>query len=99
LFKEHGMQPYSRDVQLMKKKGCEKCNGTGYRGRLALHELAVGTPNLKKAIKKKAPVDELRMIAIEEGMRSLLMDGITKVFQGLTDVDQVLKVCSSQTIF
>jgi type II secretory ATPase GspE/PulE/Tfp pilus assembly ATPase PilB-like protein len=82
----------------MKKEGCEKCGGTGYRGRLGLHEIAVGTPNLKKAIKKRATVDELRIIAIEEGMRSLIMDGIQKIFQGLTDLSQVLRVCSSQTI-
>ena len=98
LFKENGMAPYSRKLMLMKKEGCEKCSGTGYRGRLGLHEIASGTPNLKKAIKKRATVDELRIIAIEEGMRSLIMDGVQKIFQGLTDLSQVLKVCSSQTI-
>jgi type II secretory ATPase GspE/PulE/Tfp pilus assembly ATPase PilB-like protein len=97
-YEEHKMKPYSRDVRLMKKEGCEKCNGTGYRGRLALHELTLGTENLKKAIKNGAHVEELRTMAIEEGMRTLLMDGIQKIFQGLTDLNQVLKVCSSQTI-
>lgn len=97
-FNEHKMKPYSRDVRLMKKEGCEKCSGTGYRGRLALHELTVGTENLKKAIKNGTHVEELRTLSIQEGMRTLLMDGIQKIFQGLTDLNQVLKVCSSQTI-
>lgn len=95
LYKEHNMKPYSRDVRLMKKEGCEKCNGTGYRGRVALHEVAVGTEKLKKAIKKGADADELRILAIQEGMKTLIMDGVKKIFNGLTDVDQVLKVCSS----
>jgi type II secretory ATPase GspE/PulE/Tfp pilus assembly ATPase PilB-like protein len=95
LFKEHNIKPYSRDVWLMKKEGCETCNGTGYRGRVALHEVVVGTEKLKKAIKKGADADELRIIAIQEGMKTLLMDGVIKIFNGLTDVEQVLKVCSS----
>jgi type II secretory ATPase GspE/PulE/Tfp pilus assembly ATPase PilB-like protein len=97
-FHKHNMKSYSRDVRLMRKEGCDQCNGTGYKGRLAIHEIAMGTESLKTAIKKGALADELRLLAIQEGMRTLLMDGIMKIFQGLTDVDQVLKVCSSQTI-
>jgi type II secretory ATPase GspE/PulE/Tfp pilus assembly ATPase PilB-like protein len=97
-FNEHKMKPYSLDVRLMKKEGCEKCSGTGYRGRIALHELTVGTENLKKAIKNEMRVGELRTLAMQEGMRTILMDGIQKIFQGFTDLSQVLKVCYSQTI-
>ena len=82
----------------MAKKGCEKCNGTGYRGRLALHELIVGTENIKKAIKKSVPVEEIKVMAIQEGMRTLLMDGVEKVLQGLTDLSNILKVCASQAV-
>ena len=92
------MTPYSGELMLMKKVGCEKCGGTGYRGRIAFHELAVGTENLKKAIKKGSSLDELSILSIQAGMRTLLMDGVQKILQGLTDLDQVLKVCSSQTI-
>ena len=97
-FKEHKMKPYSRDLRLAKKEGCDKCNGTGYRGRLALHEIARGTEKLKEAIKKGAETEELRILTIQEGMKTLLMDGVIKIFDGLTDVDEVLKVCSSQTM-
>ena len=97
-FKEHEMEPYSPETMLMRKEGCEKCNGTGYRGRLALHELIVATDNIKKAIKKSIPVEEIKVMAIQEGMRTLLMDGMQKVMLGLTDLSSILKVCASQTI-
>ena len=82
----------------MKKEGCDKCSGTGYRGRIGIHEILVGTQNLKKAIKLRAHADELRLLAIEEGMKPLIMDGIQKIFQGSTDLSQVLRVCSTQAI-
>jgi type II secretory ATPase GspE/PulE/Tfp pilus assembly ATPase PilB-like protein len=97
-FVEHKMEPYSPETILMRKGGCEKCGGTGYRGRVALHELIAGTERMKNAIKKGVPVEEIRVIAIQDGMRTLLMDGVKKVFQGLTDLSQVLKVCASQKI-
>jgi len=68
------------------------CYGTGYRKCIALHELMVATKSIKKAIVDNAPVNELRDLAINEGMRTLRMDGIQKVFQGLTDLEQVCKV-------
>lgn len=98
LFAEHHMAPYSDETILMRKGGCERCNGTGYRGRIALHELVVGSENIKKAIKKGVPVDEIKVMAIQEGMRTLLMDGVHKVMQGLTDLSNVLKVCASQKV-
>lgn len=95
-YKEHHMMPYSSEMLLMKKEGCEECSGTGYRGRIALHELVVGTKKLKEAIKKGTYVEELKMLAMQEGMRTLIMDGVQKIFRGLTDLSQVLKVCSTQ---
>ncbi|MFH1743632.1 MAG: hypothetical protein ABIH23_31900 [bacterium] len=92
------MDPYSPETTLRRKRGCAKCNGTGYRGRLALHELIVGTENIKKAIKQSVPVEEIKVMAINEGMRTLLMDGVQKIFLGLSDLNNVLKVCASQTV-
>jgi type II secretory ATPase GspE/PulE/Tfp pilus assembly ATPase PilB-like protein len=97
-FAEHRLESYSPVTTLMRKGGCEKCSGTGYRGRIALHEMIVGTERMKTAIKKAIPVEEIRVIAIQDGMRTLLMDGVQKIFQGLTDLSQVLKVCASQRI-
>lgn len=84
---------YVPDLRLFRGKGCEKCNGTGYRGRMAIHELLVATDRLKEAIQRRARVEEVRNLAMEEGMTSLLQDGISKVFKGFTDFRQVRSVC------
>lgn len=73
--------------------GCDKCTGTGYRGRVGLHELLIGTDPVKKAIQEHARVAELLAIALEEGMHTLKQDGMEKVLQGITDMHQVRAVC------
>jgi type II secretory ATPase GspE/PulE/Tfp pilus assembly ATPase PilB-like protein len=92
-FAAHSMTDYLPELSFMKKEGCEKCGGTGYKGRIAFHELLIGTKTVKDAIKKNTGVEQLRSLAIEEGMRTLRMDGIMKVFRGITDYEQVNKVC------
>jgi type II secretory ATPase GspE/PulE/Tfp pilus assembly ATPase PilB-like protein len=73
--------------------GCEKCSGTGYRGRVGLHELLIGTDPVKRAIQEHARVAELLAIALDEGMHTLKQDGMEKVLQGVTDMHQVRAVC------
>ena len=75
-------------------RGCERCRGRGYRGRVALHELLIVDDALRVAIGRRTPIEELRALAVTGGMRTLLQDGLDKVQQGLTDVQQVLMVCS-----
>lgn len=81
-------------IKLWKPVGCEACGKTGYRGRIAIHELLVTNDGLKSAIQKKAPVGEIRDLAKQGGMTTLLQDGIQKVLAGHTDLKQVLAVCS-----
>ena len=76
-----------------RKAGCDACGNTGYKGRLGLHELLVGTDAIKKNIQEHARVAEMLATALEEGMRTLKMDGIEKVMQGITDMAQVRAVC------
>ena len=78
---------------LYEKVGCDNCSGTGYRGRVGLHELLVGTDPLKKQIQEHARVAELFATGLEEGMRTLKQDGIEKVLSGITDIHQVRAVC------
>ena len=73
--------------------GCDKCDGTGYRGRFGVHELLVGSPAIRKAVITRAPVSEIFNIAINEGMTTLKQDGIEKVLTGLTDMTQIRAVC------
>ena len=78
---------------LHKKNGCDACGGSGYKGRVGLHELLVGTDAMKKLIQEHARVAEMVAVALEEGMVTLKMDGIEKVLMGLTDMAQVRAVC------
>ena len=73
--------------------GCEKCSGTGYRGRVGLHELLIGTDAVKKAIQEHARVAELLAICLEDGMHTLKQDGMEKVLLGITDMHQIRAVC------
>ncbi|MFH1122872.1 MAG: GspE/PulE family protein [Pseudomonadota bacterium] len=84
---------YSDDLILHRAKGCEKCGNTGYKDRMAIVELLDGTDKIKALIQSKATMETLRTQAMQEGMRTLMQDGIRKVFLGLTDLQQVRKVC------
>ena len=93
LFREHGCPEYSDALTLMRKVGCEKCDDLGYKGRIAVHELLLCTERVKETIKSKASVAEIQKIAVAEGMRTLRMDGIAKVIEGVTDLAQIQRVC------
>jgi type II secretory ATPase GspE/PulE/Tfp pilus assembly ATPase PilB-like protein len=78
---------------LFNPAGCEVCGGTGYKGRVGLHELLVGSDTVKKLIQEHARVAEVLGVALNEGMRTLKQDGVEKVLQGITDMHQVRAVC------
>jgi type II secretory ATPase GspE/PulE/Tfp pilus assembly ATPase PilB-like protein len=84
---------YSPELRLHRPKGCARCGDTGYKGRMALHELLVGSDPVKRLIQRSAPVEELRNQAIQDGMTTLMQDGIEKVIAGHTDFQQVRAVC------
>jgi type II secretory ATPase GspE/PulE/Tfp pilus assembly ATPase PilB-like protein len=81
------------DFKLYKPKGCDACGGTGYKGRVGLHELLVGSDPMKKLIQEHARVAEMFALALADGMLTLKMDGMEKVLQGITDMAQVRAVC------
>ncbi len=90
------MKSYGNDkgqFTLYRAKGCDACGKSGYKGRLGLHELLIATDAMKKLIQEHARVAEMVAVALEEGMRTLKMDGIEKVLQGITDMAQVRAVC------
>jgi len=73
--------------------GCDTCSGTGYKGRVGLHELLIGSDTIKKHIQEHARVADIVATALSENMRTLKQDGIEKVLQGITDMKQVRAVC------
>ncbi|HEY6141785.1 MAG TPA: ATPase, T2SS/T4P/T4SS family [Thermoanaerobaculia bacterium] len=83
---------YTPEVTLYNPKGCNACGNTGYKGRMGVHELLVGTDEIKRAVQRRAPIDELRNLALEQGMRTLLQDAIDKAFKGFTDIKQARAV-------
>jgi type II secretory ATPase GspE/PulE/Tfp pilus assembly ATPase PilB-like protein/GAF domain-containing protein len=84
---------YSPALRLYRAKGCSRCGGGGYKGRMGIHELLVATDEVKRMIQKRASVEEMRKQAVAEGMTTLLQDGIIKVLRGHTDFQQVRAVC------
>lgn len=83
---------YSEDMRLYRGKGCEVCNQTGFKGRVGLHELLVGTEEIKCRIQSRARTTEILSVAMRDGMVTLLQDGIQKVLKGLTTYRQVRAV-------
>lgn len=72
--------------------GCEVCGGTGYAGRLCISEVLVADSNIREAILRKASAAELRKIAIENGMTTMLEDGFRKARAGETTIEEILRV-------
>ncbi|MCY7296302.1 GspE/PulE family protein [Alteromonas sp. a30] len=77
------------ELTLYKGKGCDSCGGTGYKGRTGVHELLSMTPELRALVYKEASVSGLKAQSTQDGMRTLIQDGIYKVLKGDTDIAQV----------
>jgi len=92
-FDEYVNIQYTDALMLNRPVGCRNCNNKGYRGRMAVHELLMGTDEIKLLIQNRANVDVIRTQAVKDGMTTLKQDGIEKVFAGLLELQQVRKVC------
>ncbi len=75
-----------------KGQGCARCNGSGYRGRIGIHEVIEITEKIRELIMKKANADEIRRQAIAEGMKTMMEDGFEKAVKGMTTIEEVLRV-------
>ena len=85
---------FGPDFRVWRAKGCEACSNTGYKGRLALHEVLTMNDEIRSLIAHKGAAESIRKAACEGGMTTLLQDGVAKVLGGQTDMKQVLGVCS-----
>jgi len=83
---------YDDNFVLYRGKGCETCKHSGYKGRTGLHELLIGTDEIKRMIQKHSTAEDLLKVARGQGMTSLVQDGVIKVIQGWTDFKQVKAV-------
>ncbi len=79
------------DLKLYGPNGCNHCNGTGYKGRVGLYELMEVTDEVGKAISAQVPEDQLRKVAVQEGMLTLRDAGLVKLRAGETSLEEILK--------
>ena len=80
-----------RALPFMKGKGCETCGGSGYKGRAGIYEVMSMSPELRRMILRSASVADIQAMAVSEGMLTLRMDGIKKIEQGVTTLEEVVK--------
>ncbi len=100
IVRDYGKKPfqalgveYDPSFELHRSVGCEKCSGSGYKGRMGIHEIIEGTPEIKVLIKQQATSQDLAKQAIKDGMTTLKQDGVHKVFDGISDMREVRRVC------
>lgn len=82
----------ARSIKCYKGKGCNICNGTGYKGRIALYEVMPVRDEVKELILEGASAGEIKNTAVRLGMRTLRMSGISKIKEGVTTIEEVLRV-------
>ncbi|HKX17028.1 MAG TPA: ATPase, T2SS/T4P/T4SS family [bacterium] len=80
------------EIRLYRGRGCDFCRGTGYRGRTGVFELIIMDGRLRELVLQGASVDHLRAAAQQNGMRTLRQDGIERVLEGVTTVEELLRV-------
>ncbi len=92
IFDKEGMQEPAR---MFKGKGCKRCHGTGYRGRMGLYELMEVTPEVRALINRKALEEEIREAVLANNFKNLYHDGLTKVAKGWVSLEEVQRVCKT----
>lgn len=81
-----------KGVQFFKGNGCEECGGTGYKGRVGIFEVLPVSEKVGRLLLDRSPASEIEKIAVEEGMITMKQDGYMKVVEGVTTIEEVLRV-------
>lgn len=81
-----------KEISFYRPKGCQNCMNTGYLGRLGICEILIMTPPIRNIVLKQYRESDLKKLAITEGMRTLREDGMLKVMNGVTSLEEVLRV-------
>ncbi len=98
MYRDLGINPSCFDgVQIFRGRGCERCNNTGYAGRMAIIEAMSITDEIRKMIISRAPAMEIGNVAISQGMKTLRMVALEKVREGLTTLEQVLVATAAES--
>jgi type IV pilus assembly protein PilB len=91
-LKDFGLDIDLNTVKFFHGRGCKKCKGSGYKGRMSIVEVITVSEGIRELILKGGSADDIHRLAVQEGMRPLAVDGWIKVLKGLTTVDEVMRV-------
>lgn len=83
----------NRTVELWRGRGCANCNGTGFVGRVAIHEIFLLTESVRRLIAQNASILDIETLAREHGFKPMLYDGLKKAMRGLTTIEEVEQAC------
>jgi type IV pilus assembly protein PilB len=83
------------DLEAYEPVGCRRCGGSGYRGRVGMYEVMSVTPEIQRMALERRPAEEIRDVAVRQGMRRLRDDGLEKVRQGRTSITEIARVIGS----
>jgi type IV pilus assembly protein PilB len=92
LIKQMGLDPEAGPVTIYVAVGCRACADTGYRGRVAIVEVLLMSEELQRMAVERRPSDEIKAVAVEQGMLTLRQDGMEKVKLGMTTLEEILRV-------
>ena len=97
MFQDLGIEPATfSGVQLYRGRGCDRCKNSGYAGRMAIIEAMAITDQIRKLIIARASTREMAKVAVNQGMRTLRMVGLDRAREGISTLEQVLLLTSSQ---
>lgn len=87
-----GIPGNTDDIEIYEPVGCDECDQTGFKGRIGVYEIMEVTPKLKPYISKKASAEEIKEVALSEGMNTLRMSATKLVFEGITSISEMVRV-------
>lgn len=92
MLEQVGFSPDDKVPTLYKAKGCKKCNNTGYKGRIGIYEIMMVSETIERLTVERATAEQIKEVAIAEGMKTLREDGLEKVRLGITSLEEILRV-------
>jgi len=92
LLLDAGFREDNLPDKLFRPKGCKKCGGTGYRGRMGVHEVLLMTEEISKLTVEEATAEEIKKVAVAQGMMTLREDGLEKCRMGQTSIEEITRV-------
>jgi type II secretory ATPase GspE/PulE/Tfp pilus assembly ATPase PilB-like protein len=86
------------EAQFRRSAGCDRCNNTGFSGRLPVSELLIVNEPFREAVLKKLPTSALEEIAVQQGLRTLWQNGLHRVITGQTTLEEIIRVLAADIL-